>query len=96
MVTSCKKKSYRDLREAHKALERIKRKDDRLQCPQRVYKCDECDNYHLTKYPKEIFRSRESSPTDLMSLVKKRLQELTAKLHEHTQDNDTGRFITPA
>ena len=73
----CKKKGFVSVKLAHVALNSIKEKSNRLQVPARVYKCEECDLWHLTKYPKEIFRHRAAETSiDLMVEVKKRLKQL--------------------
>lgn len=73
----CKKKGFVSVKLAHVALNSIKEKSNRLQVPARVYKCEECDLWHLTKYPKEIFRHRAAeTKIDLMAEVKKRLKQL--------------------
>lgn len=78
-MTSCKKKAFKDLREAHKALERIKKRNDRPQVPQRVYACEECGKYHLTKHTKEKYREYFSDGEDKIQLVRERLSQLLSK-----------------
>ena len=103
--TICKKKAFRDLKDAHSALNIIKRESDRFQIPSRAYFCEDCGNYHLTKYGKDYYRNKENvSETDLMGKVKNRLKLLIAKLqheaeHQKQQDQEkqydyTGRVAS--
>lgn len=92
---TCKKKAYRDLKDAHSALNCIKRESDRFQIPARAYFCEDCGNYHLTKYDKEYYKNKIwVSGKDLAGEVTKQLKHLIAKQHEKKQSDNTGRPTT--
>lgn len=53
----CKKKIYRDKKEARKARKRLNRNKVTKRKITNIYYCSECDSYHLTSMDKEHSRS---------------------------------------
>ncbi len=58
----CDKVPYRDKERAVKALHKINNQDDGREKPTRVYQCDECLKWHLTKQPIDQDRHTKYTP----------------------------------